>query len=417
MPSELQQFNSSLEHKTRVLIVDDSKVIRLALSKILKNDFDVVQAVDGEDGWHKLEEDNLISAVFSDVSMPHLDGFGLLDRVRSSTDVRIAEIPFIIITANDDDDDFQEKVVSSGGNDLITKPFKTKQILECIEKYITVAQTPIASPVVTESEMVSSAPIIDTQAAANISDGDVADILGLDNSDEISLSESVTEDNLHEEGLSLNEESEVEFSIDESFLGMSEEIELEQENTDLDVSYNETNDALDEMMNFEVADNVDNDFLSKKEEDTLSDISSLEDMSSDENISLELDIDFEDIQHAVPIELDTDEEVISLASDAEINLTEEVVDKVKCNKKLEIEQARKRAMDIAREQAEQNIENSPEEIARRTSETDEIRKKLEKLRQKEQGIGINGNSSQGHKTASFFKKIMSIISKVFFIRK
>jgi len=416
MPSELQQLNSSFDHKTRVLIVDDSKVIRLALSKILKKDFDVVQAVDGEDGWHKLEEDASISAVFSDVSMPHLDGFGLLDRVRSSADNKIAEIPFIIITANDDDDDFQEKVVSSGGNDLITKPFKTQQILECIEKYITVADTHVESPMVTEPEMVSNAPLIETQAAVNISDVDVADILGLDNSNETPLTEHVSETAIHEEDFSLDEVSDVAFTIDESFLEMSDEIEIEQGSSDSSLLDNESNDELDEMINFEVPDDGDSEFLSLNEEATLSDIRSLDEQSNEEDVSLELDIDFDDIQHAVPVEIDAHEETISLANDAELHLSEQVKveDNTKCNKKLEIEQARKRAMDIAREQAEHDIENSPEEMARRTSETDEIRKKLGELRQKEQGIGINRNST---KTTSFFKKIMSIISKVFFFRK
>ena len=49
-----------------VLIVDDSKVIRLALSKILREEFEVLQAADGEQAWDILRENKNISAVTND---------------------------------------------------------------------------------------------------------------------------------------------------------------------------------------------------------------------------------------------------------------------------------------------------------------------------------------------------------------
>jgi len=109
----------------RILVVDDSKVMRLAAGKLLKDDFDVIVAEDGQAGWEMIESDATIQVVFSDLSMPHLDGFGLLDKVRSAESSRIRELPIIIITGTEDDDSAREKVLAAGATDFITKPFNS----------------------------------------------------------------------------------------------------------------------------------------------------------------------------------------------------------------------------------------------------------------------------------------------------
>ena len=108
--------------KPRLLVVDDSKVMRLSAIKILRSDFDVVVAQDGEDGWTKLESDQSIQAVFTDLSMPKLDGFELLTRIRNCDDNTIAELPVVIITGGEDEAS-REKALGNGATDFITKPF------------------------------------------------------------------------------------------------------------------------------------------------------------------------------------------------------------------------------------------------------------------------------------------------------
>lgn len=129
--------NSDSAGRLTVLIVDDSKVIRLALSKILREEFEVLQAADGELAWSILSENRNISAVFSDLSMPNLDGYGLLDRIRNSGDTYLTDLPFIVITGNDETAELLNKVRTKGGNDLITKPFKTDEIRACVTRYLT----------------------------------------------------------------------------------------------------------------------------------------------------------------------------------------------------------------------------------------------------------------------------------------
>jgi CheY-like chemotaxis protein len=113
-----------------VLIVDDSRLMRVAIKKILKDEFELIEAVDGEDAWARLLEEPAISCVFSDLSMPNLDGYGLLERVRGSDAARIRALPFIVITGKEGDlGGLLEEVRAHGATDLVGKPFKSDEII------------------------------------------------------------------------------------------------------------------------------------------------------------------------------------------------------------------------------------------------------------------------------------------------
>lgn len=114
--------------KPRILAVDDSRVMRRAMSKVLGKDYDVIEAEHGEDAWTLLINEPDIQTVFTDLSMPYLDGFGLLDRMRSSDDPRLQDMPVIIITGKDDDDATKQKALDKGASDFITKPFDSVQL-------------------------------------------------------------------------------------------------------------------------------------------------------------------------------------------------------------------------------------------------------------------------------------------------
>ena len=61
---------------TRVIVVDDSKVIRNAARKMLGAEFDVVAAEDGEDGWAQIQRDATIQVVdWHGVDPDYLSGF------------------------------------------------------------------------------------------------------------------------------------------------------------------------------------------------------------------------------------------------------------------------------------------------------------------------------------------------------
>ena len=115
--------------RPQILVVDDSKVIRLAARKMLANDYEIHLAEDGAVAWDILQENNNISVTFTDLSMPNMDGMQLLDNIRSSSEDHIANLPVIIMTGHDDSDSVKQSVFDAGATDFITKPFESIDLL------------------------------------------------------------------------------------------------------------------------------------------------------------------------------------------------------------------------------------------------------------------------------------------------
>jgi diguanylate cyclase (GGDEF)-like protein len=119
----------------RVLIVDDSKIVRASITKQIKNSFQVLEATDGEAGWEVLANDNTIRVVISDISMPKLDGYGLLERIRASNVSRIKQIPVIIISG-DEDEAAKAKAAGAGATDFIGKATGAVELLSRLESLV-----------------------------------------------------------------------------------------------------------------------------------------------------------------------------------------------------------------------------------------------------------------------------------------
>ncbi|MFW2372144.1 MAG: diguanylate cyclase domain-containing protein [Gammaproteobacteria bacterium] len=108
---------------SQVLIVDDSRVIRRAAVKILDKEYHVVEAEDGEVAWEALKNNPAISVVFTDLGMPNMDGYELLETIRKSDDPAISNLPVIVVTGVEDTAGAREEVLSMGATDFISKPF------------------------------------------------------------------------------------------------------------------------------------------------------------------------------------------------------------------------------------------------------------------------------------------------------
>lgn len=115
--------------KARILVVDDSRLMRKAALKMLGEEFDVVTADDGEQAWAQLGEDASIQVIFTDLNMPNMDGYDLLRRVRSADDSSLASLPVIVVTGADNDEAARMRALDMGATDFITKPFTTVDLL------------------------------------------------------------------------------------------------------------------------------------------------------------------------------------------------------------------------------------------------------------------------------------------------
>ena len=119
----------------KVLIVDDSKFVRTTFNRILSSSFAVREVANGEDGWQAIESDPSIVMVVSDIDMPKLDGYGLLERVRGSSDERIKKLPIVIISGNQNEG-AKKRARDLGANDFVAKEADAPEVLSRIDNIL-----------------------------------------------------------------------------------------------------------------------------------------------------------------------------------------------------------------------------------------------------------------------------------------
>ncbi|MFP4158270.1 MAG: response regulator [Desulfobacterales bacterium] len=118
---------------SKVLIVDDDAAWLKAMLKELEEhsgSFSVTPAYDGKEALEILASGQ-ISLVVSDLRMPNIDGFELLNRVLR----QYPDIPVIIITAYDRPKT-REVVIKSGADEYLTKPFTAGELAEKINRLL-----------------------------------------------------------------------------------------------------------------------------------------------------------------------------------------------------------------------------------------------------------------------------------------
>jgi len=111
----------SIPGKRKILVVEDDNDLRLFLRNELLENFDVIQAKDGDEGL-KLAFFNNPDLIISDIMMPNMDGIEFCKNIKS--DDRTSHLPVILLTARHS----QEKQIEglcSGADDYIFKPFNS----------------------------------------------------------------------------------------------------------------------------------------------------------------------------------------------------------------------------------------------------------------------------------------------------
>ncbi|WP_280821703.1 response regulator [Pseudaminobacter soli (ex Li et al. 2025)] len=120
----------------RILIVDDSKMVRLKLQKAVEALGH--QAVAVESGQQALEyvAENRVDVVLLDIVMPEMDGYAVLRVLKSSRDSR--DLPVIVISALDEEMSSVVKAIELGAEDFLPKDFESAlleaRVSTCLEK-------------------------------------------------------------------------------------------------------------------------------------------------------------------------------------------------------------------------------------------------------------------------------------------
>jgi DNA-binding response OmpR family regulator len=118
----------------KVMLVEDDSFLRdICAKKLSKEGFEVYEAIDGEEALKIVEKVNP-DIVLLDIILPAIDGFEVLEKIRSNPNLKTQKVPIIMLSNLGQKDDI-EKALKIGANDYLVKAhFNTEEIIEKIKK-------------------------------------------------------------------------------------------------------------------------------------------------------------------------------------------------------------------------------------------------------------------------------------------
>ena len=106
----------------KVLVVDDARVVRISLGRILqKLGFEVIEAEDGKQALDAMNEHPDIALVMLDWNMPVMNGYDFLVAMREQE--RFADKPRVIMVTTETGMPSMLKALAAGADEYIMKPF------------------------------------------------------------------------------------------------------------------------------------------------------------------------------------------------------------------------------------------------------------------------------------------------------
>ncbi|HEY8354966.1 MAG TPA: response regulator [Methylophilaceae bacterium] len=116
-----------------ILAVDDSGSLRQMVTFSLQSaGYEVVQAVDGQDGLNKAREIRA-DLVLTDQNMPVMDGLTLIRTLRTMSSYK--DVPILMLTT-ESSDEMKAQGKAAGANGWLVKPFDPKRLIEVVQKVI-----------------------------------------------------------------------------------------------------------------------------------------------------------------------------------------------------------------------------------------------------------------------------------------
>ena len=114
--------------RLKILVVDDeSRMRKLVKDFLVKKNFDVLEAVDGEEAEKIFFQEKDIALIILDVMMPKLDGWQVCEDIRA-----YSKVPIIMLTARADEKD-ELRGFELGVDEYISKPFSPKILVARVE--------------------------------------------------------------------------------------------------------------------------------------------------------------------------------------------------------------------------------------------------------------------------------------------
>ena len=124
--------------KPKILVVDDVMINRGILTEILENDYEVIEADNGKTALELIEKNiNDLAVVLLDLMMPVMDGYQVLDNLRSRN--ILEQLPVLVISGETEIES-EKRCLDLGASDFIKKPFNDTIVLCRVNNIVTLYQ-------------------------------------------------------------------------------------------------------------------------------------------------------------------------------------------------------------------------------------------------------------------------------------
>lgn len=116
-----------------ILLVEDDSFLRdICAKKLVKEGFTVFEAIDGEQALKVLDKISP-DLILLDIILPAIDGFGVLEKIRSHQNEKIKKVPVIMLSNLGQKDDVEKAIAMGANNYLVKAHFTTEEIITKIK--------------------------------------------------------------------------------------------------------------------------------------------------------------------------------------------------------------------------------------------------------------------------------------------
>jgi PAS domain S-box-containing protein len=129
----IQKRAASNSRPPRILYIEDNPQNRDIVRRYLGNNFELLEAEDGELGLERAQKDTP-DLVLMDLSLPRVDGWEATRRIRALP-AAVSKVPVIAVTAHAGRE-YQDRALKAGCDAYLTKPLDRDQLLDTIRKHL-----------------------------------------------------------------------------------------------------------------------------------------------------------------------------------------------------------------------------------------------------------------------------------------
>lgn len=127
--------------KRRILIVeDDRSIVELVAARLTHEGFEVLSAMDGEEGVKRATDDGPMDLILLDIKLPTLDGFEVCKRLKARPET--ATIPVMIMSGTSTyQGQLADRCLELGVQDWFKKPLDSQELLRRIRRALNEKET------------------------------------------------------------------------------------------------------------------------------------------------------------------------------------------------------------------------------------------------------------------------------------